>query len=105
MHVPLSAVPAALTRDVMDGTIDLAAGGLRRFGIPHPRSRLLVSILMRERKDLLGDEERTVIRPAIEAGRARASRTRPVFPRRQTVFVRATKGEFDAVIACYHDQV
>ena len=52
---------------------------------------------------LLGAEERTVIRPAVDAARSRGIQIDGPFPG-DTVFVRATKGEFDAVIACYHDQ-
>jgi 4-hydroxythreonine-4-phosphate dehydrogenase len=52
---------------------------------------------------LLGEEERTVIRPAVLAARGRGIQIEGPLPG-DTVFVRATKGEFDAVIACYHDQ-
>jgi 4-hydroxythreonine-4-phosphate dehydrogenase len=52
---------------------------------------------------LLGVEEETVIRPAVEAARARGIQIEGPLPG-DTVFVRARQGEFDAVIACYHDQ-
>ena len=44
-----------------------------------------------------------MIRPAVEAARSRGIDIDGPLPA-DTVFVRATKGEFDAVIACYHDQ-
>ena len=44
-----------------------------------------------------------MLRPAVEAARARGVRIEGPFPG-DTVFVRAARGEFDAVIACYHDQ-
>jgi 4-hydroxy-L-threonine phosphate dehydrogenase PdxA len=44
-----------------------------------------------------------VLVPAIEAARARGIRIEGPFPG-DTVFVRASHGAFDAVIACYHDQ-
>jgi len=44
-----------------------------------------------------------VLEPAVAAARARRIRIDGPFPG-DTVFVRAVRGEFDAVIACYHDQ-
>ena len=103
VHVPLSEVPAALTREVMDGTIDLTARELPRFGIARPRLAVAGLNPHAGEDGLLGDEERRVIRPAIEAARGRGIQIEGPFPG-DTVFVRATKGEFDVVIACYHDQ-
>ena len=103
VHVPLSQVPAVLTREVMDGTIDLTSQGLPRFGIPRPRLAVAGLNPHAGEEGLLGDEERAVIRPAVDAARARGIQIEGPLPG-DTVFVRATKGEFDAVIACYHDQ-
>jgi|SRR5688572_5754907 len=110
IHVPLAAVPVTLTRDVMAETIDLAARELPRFlGPPKPgnggRPRLAVAGLNPHagEEGLLGAEERTVIRPAVEAARSRGIDVTGPLPA-DTVFLRARKGEFDAVIACYHDQ-
>jgi 4-hydroxythreonine-4-phosphate dehydrogenase len=44
-----------------------------------------------------------MIVPAIAACRARGVDVRGPFPG-DSVFVRAVRGEFDAVVACYHDQ-
>jgi 4-hydroxythreonine-4-phosphate dehydrogenase len=52
---------------------------------------------------LFGDEERRVIAPAIAACRARGIDVSGPFPA-DTIFVRASRGEFDVVVACYHDQ-
>jgi 4-hydroxythreonine-4-phosphate dehydrogenase len=52
---------------------------------------------------LLGHEERKVLRPAIEAAQKRGVQIEGPFPG-DTIFGRAVGGEFDAVIACYHDQ-
>jgi 4-hydroxythreonine-4-phosphate dehydrogenase len=103
VHVPLSQVPAVLTREVMDGTIDLTSQGLPRFGIPRPRLAVAGLNPHAGEEGLLGEEERAVIRPAVDAARARGIQIEGPLPG-DTVFVRATKGEFDAVIACYHDQ-
>ena len=52
---------------------------------------------------LMGHEDQDVIAPAIESCRARGIDVDGPIPG-DTVFVRAMRGEFDAVIACYHDQ-
>ena len=44
-----------------------------------------------------------MLRPAVDAARARGVNIAGPFPG-DTIFVRAVRGEFDAVIACYHDQ-
>jgi 4-hydroxythreonine-4-phosphate dehydrogenase len=113
VHVPLAAVPVTLTLDLMNETIDLTARELPRFlGPPKPgsgggivRPRLAVAGLNPHAGEdgLLGAEERTVIRPAVEAARSRGIQIEGPFPG-DTIFVRAARGEFDAVIACYHDQ-
>ena len=103
VHVPLAAVPVMLTLDVMNEIIDLTARELPRFGIPRPRLAVAGLNPHAGEGGLLGAEERTVIRPAVEAARSRGIQIDGPFPG-DTVFVRATKGEFDVVIACYHDQ-
>ena len=103
VHVPLSQVPTVLTREVMDGTIDLTSRELPRFGIPLPRLAVAGLNPHAGEEGLLGEEEGRVIRPAVEAARGRGIQIEGPLPG-DTVFVRATKGEFDAVIACYHDQ-
>jgi 4-hydroxythreonine-4-phosphate dehydrogenase len=54
-------------------------------------------------RGLLGTEEERVLKPAVAAARGRGVGIDGPFPG-DTVFVRASRGEFDAVIACYHDQ-
>jgi 4-hydroxythreonine-4-phosphate dehydrogenase len=113
VHVPLAAVPVTLTLDVMNETIDLAVRELPRFlgppkpgdggGIPRPRLAVAGLNPHAGEEGLLGAEERTVIRPAVEAARSRGVNISGPVPA-DTVFMRARRGEFDAVIACYHDQ-
>jgi 4-phospho-D-threonate 3-dehydrogenase / 4-phospho-D-erythronate 3-dehydrogenase len=52
---------------------------------------------------LFGDEERTIIAPAVERGRAEGLRLEGPLPT-DTLMVRARDGKFDAVVAMYHDQ-
>jgi len=51
----------------------------------------------------MGREDDEVIAPAVAACRSEGVDVAGPFPA-DTVFVRASRGEFDAVIACYHDQ-
>jgi 4-hydroxythreonine-4-phosphate dehydrogenase len=52
---------------------------------------------------LFGLEEQQVIEPAIACCRIRGINVSGPFPA-DTLFVRARRGEFDVVVACYHDQ-
>ena len=103
VHVPIAAVPAALTRDVVDATIDLTARELPRFGVPSPKLAFAGLNPHAGEGGLLGEEEQRVLEPAIDAARARGIDITGPFPG-DTIFVRALAGDFDAVIACYHDQ-
>jgi 4-hydroxythreonine-4-phosphate dehydrogenase len=103
VHVPLRSVPEVLTRDVVDSTIDLTARELPRFGLHRPRLALAGLNPHAGEGELLGQEDERTLRPAIEAARARGIDIKGPFPG-DTVFVRAAAGDFDAVIACYHDQ-
>jgi 4-hydroxythreonine-4-phosphate dehydrogenase len=103
VHVPLAEVPRVLTRELLGGIIDLAARELPRFGINEPRLALAGLNPHAGEEGLLGDEERRVLSPAVQAARERGILIDGPLPG-DTVFVRASRGDFDAVIACYHDQ-
>ena len=103
VHVPLAYVPALLTTALLEEVIELTAGELPRFGIARPRLALAGLNPHAGEDGLLGSEEQNVLRPAVESLRARGIDISGPFPG-DTVFVRASRGEFDAVIACYHDQ-
>lgn len=103
VHVALADVPLTLTRELLDGVIDLTAQALPRFGIAAPRLALAGLNPHAGEDGLMGDEEQQVLRPAVDAARARGIAISGPIPG-DTVFVRSTRGEFDAVIACYHDQ-
>lgn len=103
VHVPLASVSAHLTRDVLDGIISLAASELPAMGLKAPRLALAGLNPHAGEDGVIGTEELQVLRPAVEAARARGVRIDGPFPG-DTLFVRASRGEFDAVIACYHDQ-
>jgi 4-hydroxythreonine-4-phosphate dehydrogenase len=103
VHIPLSDVARTLTREVLEGVIDLSAAHLPRFGIRTPRLAVAGINPHAGEDGLLGDDEERVIKPAIAAARLRDIDVRGPFPG-DTVFHRAVQGEFDAVIASYHDQ-
>jgi len=103
VHVPLATVSSVLTREVIDHTIELTARELPRFGLEHPRIAVAGLNPHAGEAGLLGEEEERVLKPAIDAARARGISIHGPFPG-DTVFVRAVAGDFDAVIACYHDQ-
>ena len=103
IHIPLASVTSALTRELMDEIIDLSSRELPRFGIAQPRLAFAGLNPHAGEDGLLGHEEAKVLRPAIEAAQKRGIHIDGPFPG-DTVFGRAVRGEFDAVIACYHDQ-
>ncbi len=103
VHVPLRQVPEVLTRARLEDTIELSAAELPRFGLPSPRLAVAGLNPHAGEHGLLGHEETDVLAPAIAACAARGIDVRGPFPA-DTLFNRAMKGEFDAVVACYHDQ-
>ena len=103
VHIALAEVPRVLTRDLLEGIIDLTARELPRFGVTAPRLALAGLNPHAGEEGVIGTEEQLVLRPAVEAARVRGVDIQGPFPG-DTIFVRASRGEFDAVIACYHDQ-
>ena len=104
VHVALRDVPQLLTPELLDFIIDTTARELPRFGWPNPRIALAGLNPHAGEHGVIGDEDDAVLRPAVE--RARTDRAVDIsgpWPG-DTVFSRAARGEFDAVIACYHDQ-
>jgi 4-hydroxythreonine-4-phosphate dehydrogenase len=103
IHIPLADVPRALTQRVLEQTIVLTARDLPRFGVVAPRIAVAGLNPHAGEHGLFGHEEERVIVPAIAACRAAGIDVSGPFPG-DTVFLRAHRGEFDVVIACYHDQ-
>lgn len=97
-HVALRDVPALLTVDRVVQTGRITAEYLTRwFGVAGPRLALCALNPHAGEQGLFGDEEARVLEPsARELG---AAGPLPA----DTVFVRALRGEFDAVLAPYHD--
>jgi 4-hydroxythreonine-4-phosphate dehydrogenase len=97
-HIPLRDVPIVLTTDkiVRTGKITMQAL-MGRFGIANPRLALCALNPHAGEGGLFGDEDERILRPAATLLGAAGP-----FPA-DTVFVRAMRGEFDAVLAPYHD--
>jgi 4-hydroxythreonine-4-phosphate dehydrogenase len=103
VHIPLADVPRALTRERLESIVMLAAEQLPEFGWPRPRLAVAGLNPHAGEHGVIGTEDDEVILPAIEACRARDVDVHGPFPA-DTIFLRAMKREFDAVVACYHDQ-
>ena len=103
VHVALADVPRVLTREALESVIRLAARELPRFGFPAPRLALAGLNPHAGEHGVMGREEEIVLAPAVAACRAVGIDAQGPFPA-DTVFLRAARGEFDAVVACYHDQ-
>jgi 4-hydroxythreonine-4-phosphate dehydrogenase len=103
IHVPLAEVPRLLTRDRLLGVLRLTASSLPRFGIRAPRIGVAGLNPHAGEGGLLGSEDAAVIAPAVAAVRAEGIDATGPVPA-DALFVRAARGEFDVVVACYHDQ-
>lgn len=103
-HVPLAEAIRLVQRDRIIKTIYLTNRELKRWGIEKPRLAVAALNPHGAEGGLFGMEESAEIMPAIEACRGVDDmNVQGPFPA-DTVFLRASRGEFDAVIACYHDQ-
>jgi 4-hydroxythreonine-4-phosphate dehydrogenase len=103
VHIPLREVPAALTSDRVRDVIRLTSRSLPLFGITAPRLAVAGLNPHAGEAGLIGREEADTIAPAIRDMQAEGIDVVGPLPA-DTVFTRAAKGEFDCVIACYHDQ-
>ena len=103
VHIPLAEVSRTLTQTLMEKTIALTARELPLFDKVPPRIAVAGLNPHAGEHGLFGREDEDVIAPAIASCRARGVDVSGPFPA-DTVFVRARRGEFDVVIACYHDQ-
>jgi len=103
VHIPLAEVPGALTHDRLMTVIELTAREMPGFGYAAPRLAVAGVNPHAGEDGLLGREDGDVIRPVVAEARARGIDVKGPFPA-DTLFVRASKGEFDVVVAAYHDQ-
>ncbi|MDQ2930493.1 MAG: 4-hydroxythreonine-4-phosphate dehydrogenase PdxA [Gemmatimonadota bacterium] len=97
-HIALASVPRELTRERILECAAITRRGLQQlYGIVEPRIALCALNPHMGDGGRFGAEDDTLLAPA-----ARAAKILGPFPA-DTVFVRAMRGEFDAVLAPYHD--
>ena len=103
-HLPLSAVPAAITRESLARTLRVVAADLHRlFGIATPRIAVCGLNPHAGEGGHLGREEIDVVEPVLRELRADGLDLAGPLPA-DTVFVPAQVERYDCVVAMYHDQ-
>jgi 4-hydroxythreonine-4-phosphate dehydrogenase len=104
LHVALKRVFDLLSTEAIHAKIRLADRAMRPL-TNGAAPRIAVSALNPHAGEdgLFGDEEQTVISPAIELGRRDGIDVAGPFPN-DTLFYQALAGAYDAVVAMYHDQ-
>lgn len=104
IHVPLMAIWNVLNIGAVFHPIELLHHTLvDYFDIPHPRIAVCGLNPHASEHGQFGDEEQRIIEPAMLMAREQGMDVHGPFPG-DTIFMRARDGEFDAVVAMYHDQ-
>lgn len=102
-HVPLREALDRLDTPAIIAAVELADEALRRIGIAQPRIAVAGLNPHAGEDGLLGNEDRDIVAPAVERCAANGiDCTGPHPP--DTVFWRMQRGDFDMVVALYHDQ-
>jgi 4-hydroxythreonine-4-phosphate dehydrogenase len=103
-HVAFARLRRLLTPERIAETIVIAEKAMRQdLGIARPRIALAALNPHAGEEGAFGGEEGTLLRRALALAARRGARAAGPFPA-DSVFFRAAKGEFDAVVALYHDQ-
>lgn len=103
IHVPLADAIRLVTPEAEERAIRLAHHAGRQFGLSHPRIAVAGLNPHASEGGLFGREDLDVIAPAVARARAAGIDASGPWPG-DTVFMRARRGEFDIVVAQYHDQ-
>lgn len=103
IHCALREAIERVTLEAVLSTLRISHAAAARWGQPAPRIAVAGLNPHAGEGGLFGREEIEVIAPAIAAARAEGIDARGPFPP-DTVFMRARRGEFDLVLAMYHDQ-
>jgi 4-hydroxythreonine-4-phosphate dehydrogenase len=103
IHVPLRRVPEVLTPEVVERCIDLGYEACRMLGVESPRLAVAGLNPHAGEAGLFGHEDERLIEPAVRRAALRGIAVLGPLPG-DTVFLRASRGEFDLVVAMYHDQ-
>jgi 4-hydroxythreonine-4-phosphate dehydrogenase len=103
LHTSIRSVPGLLTTPHISETIQLVDGFLKRIGCPAPRVGVCALNPHGGEGGLFGDEESTLIAPAVMIARELGIDATGPIPA-DALLRRAVHGEFDGVAAMYHDQ-
>ncbi|CAM5195213.1 4-hydroxythreonine-4-phosphate dehydrogenase OS=Castellaniella defragrans OX=75697 GN=pdxA PE=3 SV=1 [Castellaniella defragrans] len=103
IHIALADVPGALNMEAELKAIRLAQRACRQAGIAQPRIAVAGLNPHAGENGAFGTEEARIIAPAIAQARSEGLQVSGPWPG-DTVFMRARQGEFDIVVAQYHDQ-
>jgi 4-hydroxythreonine-4-phosphate dehydrogenase len=102
-HVPLRDVAGMLSADRIFDSLKLTVGVMQDAGIERPRIGVAALNPHAGDRRNFGTEDEDIILPAVERAKALQMAVTGPVPS-DTVFVRALKGEFDAVLTMFHDQ-
>ena len=102
-HIPLKDVSAHLTPKTVGDAINLAYETLKRAGYEDPKVAIAAINPHGGDSGTCGREEIDVLQPAVAKANAEGKSIVGPFPS-DTLFIRAFKGDFDAVVTMYHDQ-
>lgn len=102
-HIPLTQIGNYLTKDSILEMIRLADSSCRMAGIKAPRIAVAALNPHCGEGGLCGDEEQTLIKPAIEQAKEAGYHVVGMYSP-DTVFIHAFNGEADVVVTMYHDQ-
>jgi 4-hydroxythreonine-4-phosphate dehydrogenase len=103
IHVPLAKVPRLLSNRRIVEVIELSHDVCKRFGIRRPKIGVAGLNPHAGEGGLLGHEEQRIIAPAVRRAARKGINASGPWPA-DTLFHKAYHGEFDAVVAMYHDQ-
>ncbi|MEM9157433.1 MAG: 4-hydroxythreonine-4-phosphate dehydrogenase PdxA [Verrucomicrobiota bacterium] len=102
-HIPLSSVEAALTRDCFGLAVKRAKDLGFRLGRKSPRVGVCGLNPHAGENGLMGTQEKQLYNPWLDSWRGEKYELSDCLPA-DTLFARAMNGEFDVVVALYHDQ-
>lgn len=102
-HIPLAKVASTVSRADIRKTVLALIHLRKKLGDKNPRIAVCGINPHAGENGLIGTEDETIIRPEVEALRAEGHAVSGPLPG-DTVFHRHEQGEFDAVVAIYHDQ-
>ncbi|MBE5204173.1 D-threonate 4-phosphate dehydrogenase [Pectobacterium quasiaquaticum] len=102
-HIALRKFLDTLNRDRVETVIDMADIFLKRVGFTHPRIAVAGVNPHAGENGLFGDEEIKIVSPSVEAMKAKGIDVYGPCPP-DTVYLQAYEGQYDMVVAMYHDQ-